>query len=458
MIGKVEKYTQEQLEEEEAYKARPQWFKFFYGAWLLSTSTLDDDQRGWYMQLLCYAASEGDPPGYLVDDEDELKEIAGFKELDSAVLFLLGKGVHLPGDVLNDCIDARQRKWNKVMKKFRHSEKHGGMLYNKRLQAALAEAYQLRRNAILGGKKLQEEIRNKRQSVENKLTSGSNADAEPEPSLKKNESGEVVNAREDSSLEVNVDNKLVSSGRSAGPKQVLSSRSAGAQRVLSHYISDLSSLVLETNEYSNFQETNTESKVGRNDTKTLEVSGDEESGEELTALELEPETGKRDVGKSVTGEMRTTVTGLRVEKTRSRRDWLPANFSLAPAQRVKLVTLITAELRCSNEEAELKNQIWFDEFTEYWSAQAEVDKESGRTGAQKANWYLTYRNRVEERCYREKQRRAGRNVQSKQKPWESTAERNARLEREAQEYTEQLQSGGERHHTNDSTIEPLEPS
>ena len=62
---------------------RPEWLKWYYTKWAESTSLFDLEQKGWYMNLLMYAASQGNPPGYL---EEELKQIAGFVSVPKEVL------------------------------------------------------------------------------------------------------------------------------------------------------------------------------------------------------------------------------------------------------------------------------------------------------------------------------------------------------------------------------------
>jgi hypothetical protein len=140
-IPPVEKWTEDELEEEEIYRARPQWFKFFYGAWYASTASMDDDQKGWYITLLTWAAAEGDPPGYLPEDEEELKEIAGFRPLNPAVTEILRNGIDISEEVLTKLREARERKWQKVRKKFTPDRNHPGYLRNRRLMVALDEAY-----------------------------------------------------------------------------------------------------------------------------------------------------------------------------------------------------------------------------------------------------------------------------------------------------------------------------
>lgn len=151
-IGKVTKYTVEELEEDEAYRARPQWMKFYYAAWLLSTARFDEEQCGWYIRLLTWAASEGDFPGYIIEDEDEIKAIAGFRELSNDVYFLLSMGVQVPVEVLNTVKTNRLAKWKKVRNKFSSSTLHPGYISNRKLVKCLQEAYQQQRNAVKAGR------------------------------------------------------------------------------------------------------------------------------------------------------------------------------------------------------------------------------------------------------------------------------------------------------------------
>lgn len=143
MIPKVNpnKFSPELLEDEQAYRTRPEWFKFFYGAWLLSTQTMDDKQRGWYIQLLTWAATEGDPPGFLPSDEDELKQIAGCEVLPQEVSYLLGMGAKIPEAAMVHVVAERERKWQKVRRKFISDPEDEDLVFNPRLIKALKQAY-----------------------------------------------------------------------------------------------------------------------------------------------------------------------------------------------------------------------------------------------------------------------------------------------------------------------------
>lgn len=143
MIPKVDKglLDPDLIEDERIYKARPEWMKWYYGAYIMSTISFDDDQHGWYIKLLMWSATEGSPPGFLPDDEDELKEIAGFKELAAPIAYILKQGVEIPAGVLSELEEIRERKWKKVRKKFVKHNTHPGLVYNKKLVQALKTAY-----------------------------------------------------------------------------------------------------------------------------------------------------------------------------------------------------------------------------------------------------------------------------------------------------------------------------
>jgi len=146
VIPKVNKYelAPEILEDEAAYRARPEWFKFYYAAWLMSTASMDDKQRGWYIQLLTYAATEGDPPGYLPSDDNELKQIAGMSALPSEFSYLLSLGVPIPQTALTQIIAERERAWRKVRRKFVPWSEDEDLCYNPRLVKALKQAYRVK--------------------------------------------------------------------------------------------------------------------------------------------------------------------------------------------------------------------------------------------------------------------------------------------------------------------------
>lgn len=159
-VNKEELRRELEDEDEEIYRARPQWFKFFYAAWLLSTSSMDAEQRGWYIQMLTYAAELGDFPGYLPDDEDDLKEIAGFLDLPGDMATLFYHGASIPAETLDKLKEARQLRWQKVRRKFISAiDDKSGYVYNKRLLNALKDAYRKQLFAVEAGKLRQKDIR-----------------------------------------------------------------------------------------------------------------------------------------------------------------------------------------------------------------------------------------------------------------------------------------------------------
>lgn len=142
-------------ETETDFIPRPQWFKFYYTQWAESTALFDAEQRGWYISLLMYAASQGDPPGYLPADEDDLKEIAQLKELPTGVEQLLNKLSTGNSEVLAGMELMKQKrsnKWAKVRIKFIPSKDYPGHVYNRKLLDTLKDAYRIRGFRVKAGK------------------------------------------------------------------------------------------------------------------------------------------------------------------------------------------------------------------------------------------------------------------------------------------------------------------
>jgi hypothetical protein len=139
---------------------RPEWFKWYYTSWAESTALMDAEQRGWYFNLLMYAASQGDPPGYLPSDEEQLKDIAGFTTVPKEVIDLLAKEVNSTaiGNAIATLYGSealrvsRNDKWLRVRKKWRRSSTHDDLLYNPRLIETLREAYEATKNARRAGR------------------------------------------------------------------------------------------------------------------------------------------------------------------------------------------------------------------------------------------------------------------------------------------------------------------
>lgn len=102
-------------------ESRPEWMKWYYKRWITATQLMDPEQKGWYMNLLMYAAVQGQPPGYLPDDEEELMHLAGVKDLDT--------------DVLHE-----NKRWARVRRKFIESTEFPGLIFNKMLVNTLREA------------------------------------------------------------------------------------------------------------------------------------------------------------------------------------------------------------------------------------------------------------------------------------------------------------------------------
>lgn len=167
------------------------WLKWHYTNWTESTALFDDQQCGWYIRLLMYAASQGNPPGYLEEDEDELKLIAGFatrsspnalQDLTRELLDIATKWEVNGGAIdganrvaialalhshLEKVTASSHKRWLKVRRKWFKSEDYPGLVYNPKLVETLKEAYDARDVLINAGKKGSQARWNKPREVVN---------------------------------------------------------------------------------------------------------------------------------------------------------------------------------------------------------------------------------------------------------------------------------------------------
>lgn len=129
---------------------RPPAFQFYASNWISSTSLMDAEQRGWYIQLLAWAWGNSPVQGCLPDDEDELYLIAGNKLLSTPSI-----RKHALADVELDVqIKDNEKKWKRVREKFVPSPEHPGFVHNPRLTKVLKrqEMYKdLRKNRAKAG-------------------------------------------------------------------------------------------------------------------------------------------------------------------------------------------------------------------------------------------------------------------------------------------------------------------
>lgn len=121
MISPVSKDLIDREKDRETKLARPEWMKWYYHRWSSATQLMDAEQKGWYMNLLMYAAIQGEPAGYLPDDEEELMLIAEAKDLHANAY-------------------AFNKRWLRVRNKFKKSTENIGFLYNKMLLETLSVA------------------------------------------------------------------------------------------------------------------------------------------------------------------------------------------------------------------------------------------------------------------------------------------------------------------------------
>lgn len=115
---------------------RPEWIKWYRLRWSDATKRFDAEQKGWYMNLLMEAAGQGIPPGYLPDDDKELRQIAEVKDLDADVLHKFDSDP----EFLQSQRNKIEEKWARVLKKFIKSVDPAGMIYNPMQVKILKEA------------------------------------------------------------------------------------------------------------------------------------------------------------------------------------------------------------------------------------------------------------------------------------------------------------------------------
>lgn len=398
MIPKVnrDEFSPDLLEDEAAYRARPEWFQFFYAAWLLSTASMDDKQRGWYIQLLTWAATDGDPPGYLPSDENELKQIAGMTPLPPEITFLLAAQIDIPSALLSSIMAERERKWQKVRRKFIACPEDEDYLYNPRLIKALRKAYrQSERAAELGHK-----------GAESRWGKSSRTKEIIAPAMPPEENN-IKNAMQ---------------GQVIGKKELMASRNALANAELI----TLSSL--STQEGS----------------KALDRTSGKTSEEELVLSMIEP---LEEVSGTKDGE-NTFFSGKRKRKSETFFD--KSKWAVSTKMKAHLLMKYQSEgieegdvdylaEKFSMVHAESKYSNWAMAFYNFVDNQ--LTKYGYTFGMYKRRGKKNANATREELTTQEGSTDAAR----RQPPWkqiESTPDRNARLEREADEYTRRLRGGG----------------
>lgn len=104
MISPVE------LKNHPRYKPSP-WFMFDVRRWTVETMLFNATQRGWLITLICEAAANAEPAGYLPDNDEELKRLAGIEDFDPLI----------------------ERDWQRVIRKFKKSKKYIGKIFYPRL-------------------------------------------------------------------------------------------------------------------------------------------------------------------------------------------------------------------------------------------------------------------------------------------------------------------------------------
>lgn len=133
---------------------RPEWFKWFGAKYLNSVEHWEADQRGWYHKLLVWSAVQGEPAGYLPSDDDELRDIAGFNSLTFSRVFSALASTPDLRLLLEEYNQKQERKWQKVMAKFKQSTDHPGLIYNRRMVEVMQDAMLYQDFRSQGGKKV----------------------------------------------------------------------------------------------------------------------------------------------------------------------------------------------------------------------------------------------------------------------------------------------------------------
>ena len=117
---------------------RPPAFLFWASNWISSTALMTAEQRGWYIQLLAWSWWVSDIQGTLPDDDECLKQIAGYKQ-DRCE----GKTA---------ACERRKSHWQQVKSKFKSSA-YSGYLENKKLMGVRRDAEKRRKRRTLAAKK-----------------------------------------------------------------------------------------------------------------------------------------------------------------------------------------------------------------------------------------------------------------------------------------------------------------
>lgn len=117
---------------------RPSSIPYYAEAWLKAVRYWDADQKGWYHELLIWSAVQGEPPGYLPSDEEELKRIAGYEDPTRSGFGLVA--LSISSLALETYVRGQEEKWAKVRKKFRTCKENESFVYNPKMLEAIAEA------------------------------------------------------------------------------------------------------------------------------------------------------------------------------------------------------------------------------------------------------------------------------------------------------------------------------
>lgn len=131
--------------------------------WLssMTTRSMTDAQRGWFIQLLVEAWQNGEPQGTLPDDDKKLRKMADFQPVLSSTIGQLclvhSSANSLANSLLSDgikkAVEEQETLWFSVRSEFVPSEEHHGFLHNPKLTRILKKAKRDQSRYILMGKK-----------------------------------------------------------------------------------------------------------------------------------------------------------------------------------------------------------------------------------------------------------------------------------------------------------------
>jgi len=398
VIPPVDKRVSDEFEDDDIF--RPEWMKWYYHRYQAATQLMDPEQKGWYMNLLMYAAIQGDPPGHLPEEDDELRYIAGVKDLAALAYDLYGGYV----EVQPKAIEKQNRRWLRVLSKFRQSSEFPGTIYNKTLVNTLKEAKRKSKFTALAAKSMQNSRKIKRQE-----------ERELAANAQQPESRRSADALSISFLGLNGSIETKESLEVKPQKELGLSLTEEEPNTLD---TKVESIIPENNEISTSIESQNEG------TQTNQTKSDEEKGSVSVKRKRSPESFFDEAKWSVTPKMAAyLLTKYESEGiAQGDIDYFATKFPLV--------------------HHNSKYSSWTRAFYNF------VDNQLTKYDYSFGDYKRRGRKSNEQKSITAGEQRPG------LKPWErleSTADRNARLEREADEHIRRLRSGGGGDHSQGAT-------